>query len=57
MKRLIGAECKVQTDYMEKPVYGTVKRIRLEIETEIGKKTLVSVSKIKDIVLCKGGVS
>ena len=43
--------CKViiQTDYMDEPMVGYIKRIRLEVEMEDGKQTLVSTSKIKYI--------
>lgn len=39
----------IQTDYMDEPMVGYIKRIRLEVEMEDGKQTLVSTSKIKYI--------
>lgn len=39
----------IKTDYMEEPIEGYIRRIRLEVETINGKYTLVSTSKIKYI--------
>lgn len=39
----------VKTDYMDEPIIGHIRRVRVEVETDIGITTLVSTSRIKEI--------
>lgn len=47
--KYISRKVLIKTDYMDEPVVGYITRIRLEVLTENGDKTLVSTSKIKYI--------
>lgn len=39
----------VKTGYMDEPILGYIRRVRIEVETEIGITTLVDVARIKEI--------
>ena len=53
--KYLSKKVLIQTDYMDEPIEGYIKRIRLEVETVNGKQTLVSTSKIKYIEEAKNG--
>lgn len=49
INKYISRKVMIKTDYMDEPIVGYIKRIRIEVETVNGYKTLVSTSKIKYI--------